>query len=258
MGFEGAIRSPPSSRLRRARSKRRCRAAHPGGRPSPRASAAARSPARATGPVELPGGQLVVPRAHRAQPLLDVGSARGRRRRLGRLRRRRWNGAGGQPDDRQHRGDGSDHAPPGVLLSDVLLLDCRDGSTAPAGWPSAKCRSTNGNGAFGAVRSCPAAIAAAGMTGQPGRSARPDELAGVLLEPLADAVGVADAREAAPRIEQHDHDRLVGDHRLHHQALAGLVDVAGLRQADLPVGGAHQRVGVHEGELALGVGQRAR
>src|SRR5687768_11825380 len=83
-----------------------------------------------------------------------------------------------------------------------------------------------------------------------------DELARVLLEPLADAVGVADAREAAPRVEQHDDDRLVRDHRLHHQAFPGLADVAGLRESDLPVRRAHQRVGVHEGERLLRIGKR--
>ena len=56
-----------------------------------------------------------------------------------------------------------------------------------------------------------------------------------LGEPVAHPLGVADARVLARRIEQH-HDQLAAGHLgLHHQAAAGLGDVAGLLQADLPL-----------------------
>src|SRR3954464_6730250 len=44
-----------------------------------------------------------------------------------------------------------------------------------------------------------------------GLEGRARELVRVALEPLADAVRVAHAREAAPRVEQHDDDGAVGD-----------------------------------------------
>ena len=57
------------------------------------------------------------------------------------------------------------------------------------------------------------------------------------VEPAADALGVADARVLAGRIEQH-HDQLApGQLGLHHQAAAGFGDVAGLLQADVPLAG---------------------
>ena len=71
------------------------------------------------------------------------------------------------------------------------------------------------------------------------------------FDPLLDAVGVADAGEFSPRIEQHDDDRLGGDARLHDQAAAGFADVAGLRQADVPLPAAHQPVGVAESNRAV-------
>ena len=54
------------------------------------------------------------------------------------------------------------------------------------------------------------------------------------FEPLLDAICVTDASELSPRIEQHDHDRIVGNGRVHHEALAGLVDETGFGQADIP------------------------
>jgi hypothetical protein len=66
------------------------------------------------------------------------------------------------------------------------------------------------------------------------------------LEPALDPLGIGHPGEAAEGIEQHDDHRLVEQPGLHHQALAGLVDEAGLGNADLPVGAAHQRVGVVE------------
>jgi hypothetical protein len=57
-----------------------------------------------------------------------------------------------------------------------------------------------------------------------------------LIQPLANALGIADARVAPGRIEQH-HDQLAsGQLRLHHQTAPGLGDVAGLLQTDVPVG----------------------
>ena len=66
------------------------------------------------------------------------------------------------------------------------------------------------------------------------------------LDPAAHALGVADAAELAGGIQEH-HDQLAaGDLGLHHQALAGFGDVAGLLQADVPVRVLHQPVGVVE------------
>jgi hypothetical protein len=61
---------------------------------------------------------------------------------------------------------------------------------------------------------------------------------------LPQAFGVADSRVAAGRIQQH-HDQVAARQLgLHHHAAAGCRDVAGLLQADLPLGVAHQPVGV--------------
>ena len=65
-------------------------------------------------------------------------------------------------------------------------------------------------------------------------------------DPAPDALGVADPRVLARRIEEH-HDQLAPCHLgLHHQASAGFGDVAGLLQADLPLRALDEAVGVAE------------
>jgi hypothetical protein len=51
-------------------------------------------------------------------------------------------------------------------------------------------------------------------------------------------------REFAPGVQQHDNHLALGELRLQHQAAAGVVGKAGLRQADVPVPVRHQPVGV--------------
>jgi hypothetical protein len=74
------------------------------------------------------------------------------------------------------------------------------------------------------------------------------------LDPAAHALGVADAAQLAGGIQEH-HDQLAAGHLgLHHQALAGFVDEAGLLQADVPGRVLHQPVGVVELQGALADG----
>ena len=72
------------------------------------------------------------------------------------------------------------------------------------------------------------------------------------LEKISDAFGVAEPRIFSDRIEQHHHDALAFDHRLHHQATARRGNVAGLLQADLPLGvvGETISVAIVDGALA--------
>ncbi|ETH89056.1 transposase, IS481 family [Bordetella pertussis STO1-CHOC-0018] len=86
----------------------------------------------------------------------------------------------------------------------------------------------------------------------------------IVLHDAAYAHGIADARQLALRIQQHDGHVAAIDARQHDQAFAGLVDEAGLRDLDVPVGLAHQQVGVAERlgavvdlDLVLGVGRIA-
>ena len=98
-----------------------------------------------------------------------------------------------------------------------------------------------------------------------GAAARPRQSGGLCCGSSAagtaagtDAVIQRRTRSASPmrrvlagRIEEH-HDQLAaGDLGLHHQAAAGFGDVAGLLQADLPLGVLHQTVGVAELERAV-------
>ncbi len=75
---------------------------------------------------------------------------------------------------------------------------------------------------------------------------RRQRLAG--LEPVLDALRVAQPRVLAERVEQHDHHRPARDRRQHDHAAAGLADVAGLLQLDVPRAVLHERVGVVEAE----------
>ena len=64
------------------------------------------------------------------------------------------------------------------------------------------------------------------------------------FQPMADAVGIANAGMVAMRIEQHNHHGMAGNGGLHHEALAGFIDKTRFRQADIPVALGHQGVGV--------------
>ena len=54
------------------------------------------------------------------------------------------------------------------------------------------------------------------------------------LEPSLDALGIADPRVLAVRIEQHDDEWPARDRREHHETAARFADVAGLLQLDVP------------------------
>lgn len=49
------------------------------------------------------------------------------------------------------------------------------------------------------------------------------------FDPTLDPIGVADTRLLAGSVKQYDDDRLFGNTRLHHQALARFLNVSGLR-----------------------------
>src|SRR5207344_3675204 len=70
------------------------------------------------------------------------------------------------------------------------------------------------------------------------------------LEPMPHAQRIADARELAGRVEQDDDERPAPDRREHHEALARLANVAGLRKLDVPLVVLDQIVRVVEREKA--------
>ncbi len=72
------------------------------------------------------------------------------------------------------------------------------------------------------------------------------------LEPVLDALRIRDPRVLAERVEQHDHERFARDVHEHDHALAGLADVAGLLQRDVPRLVLDERVGIVESERPAG------
>jgi hypothetical protein len=66
-----------------------------------------------------------------------------------------------------------------------------------------------------------------GIAGESGRGVQ-TPLGGnsaIMLQPLPDTLGIANAALFPARVEQNNDHFLIGDRGLHHQAMAGLVDV---------------------------------
>src|SRR5687767_5867169 len=72
------------------------------------------------------------------------------------------------------------------------------------------------------------------------------------LDPVLDALRIAQPRVLADRVEEHDDDRLARDVGHHDEATSRLADVAGLLQLDLPGVARDEPVRVVEAEHAAG------
>ena len=70
------------------------------------------------------------------------------------------------------------------------------------------------------------------------------------FHPALDAIRVPDTRQLAGRIEQNNHYRFFSDTSLHNQAFSCFVNIACLRQTDIPGRTLDERIGIVKRKLA--------